>query len=60
MAKKIGSGSFINISGATSASYTTPVITSANEGDTYRAIVTNSQGTDQTWDTPVYVDFQAG
>ncbi|HKW61802.1 MAG TPA: immunoglobulin domain-containing protein [Candidatus Acidoferrum sp.] len=34
-----------NISGATSASYTTPATTSSDNGSTFRAVVTNSAGT---------------
>ena len=33
-----------NISGATSASYTTPATTEANDGDTFRCVVTNDAG----------------
>lgn len=44
----LGSGSFADISGATSASYTTPATTvsggSANNTDTYRCVATNSAG----------------
>lgn len=43
-----GNTSFANISGATSSSYTTPATTvtggSANNGDTYRCVVTNPGG----------------
>ncbi|MEJ1938145.1 hypothetical protein WDZ92_48750, partial [Nostoc sp. NIES-2111] len=42
-------GSFANISGANAASYTTPATSvtggSANSGDTYRCLVTDSNGT---------------
>src|SRR5713226_5687113 len=34
-----------NIAGATSASYTTPVTTTADSGSTFRAVVTNTAGT---------------
>ena len=34
-----------NIAGATSASYTTPVTTTADSGSTFRAVVTNAAGT---------------
>ncbi len=34
-----------NIAGATSASYTTPVMTTADSGSTFRAVVTNTAGT---------------
>jgi O-glycosyl hydrolase len=34
-----------NISGATSASYTTPATTTANNGSTFQVVVTNSAGT---------------
>lgn len=44
-----GGGAWTNISGATSATYTTPVTTVsggvANSGDQYRAVATNSAGT---------------
>lgn len=36
----------VNISGATSASYTTPAVTPADNGNQYRCIVTNSAGSD--------------
>src|SRR2546429_7326534 len=35
----------VNIAGATSASYTTPVTTTADSGSTFRAVVTNTAGT---------------
>ncbi len=35
-----------DISGATDSSYTTPVTTSADSGDVFRVIVTNSSGSD--------------
>src|SRR5207249_5905092 len=34
-----------NIAGATAASYTTPVTTTADSGSTFRAVVTNTAGT---------------
>jgi len=39
-----GAGSFTNISGATSSSYTTPVTTLADDGTQFRCVVTNAQG----------------
>lgn len=40
-----GTGAFTNISGATSSSYTTGVLTVANDNnDVYRCVATNSQG----------------
>ena len=41
--ENMGSG-FTDISGATSASYTTPATTSANSGNTFEVTVSNSQG----------------
>ncbi len=35
----------VNIAGATSASYTTPVTTTADNGSTFRVVVTNTAGT---------------
>jgi hypothetical protein len=35
----------VNIAGATAASYTTPVTTTADSGSTFRAVVTNTAGT---------------
>src|SRR6266404_3163839 len=35
----------VNIAGATSASYTTPVTTTSDSGSTFRAVVTNTAGT---------------
>src|SRR5207245_6125254 len=34
----------VNIAGATSASYTTPVTTTADSGSTFRVVVTNTAG----------------
>ena len=39
-----GAGSYTAVSGATSASYTTPATTTANSGTQYRCLVTNSAG----------------
>jgi len=39
-----GAGSYTTISGATSASYTTPATTTANSGSKYKCVVTNSAG----------------
>ncbi len=38
-----GAGSFTNISGATSSSYTTPVLALADSGTQFRVVVTNAQ-----------------
>ncbi len=43
-----GGTSFADISGATSASYTTPALTPADDANQYRAVFTNSAGTDTT------------
>ncbi|MCW2623062.1 MAG: hypothetical protein JWL64_2664, partial [Frankiales bacterium] len=43
-----GGASYANISGATSTSYTTPVVTRTQNGNLYRAVFTNSAGTDTT------------
>jgi len=40
-----GGGSFTNISGATSSSYTTPVTLLTNNGTQFQCVVTNLQGT---------------
>jgi len=55
--RKPSGGSFANISGATSRTYKTPTLSSANDADQYRAIVTNSAGTDQTADTIMIMDY---
>lgn len=39
-----GGATFANVTGATSASYTTPTTTSADNGKRYRAVATNSAG----------------
>lgn len=39
-----GAGSFTNIAGATSSSYTTPITTLADDGTQFRCVVTNAQG----------------
>jgi hypothetical protein len=43
-----GGTSFADISGATSASYTTPTLTPADDGNQYQAVFANSAGTDTT------------
>lgn len=53
-----GGGPFTNIPGATSNSYTTPALTYANNGEYYRAVVTNSQGTDQTNAAYLIMDYE--
>jgi hypothetical protein len=41
----LGSGSYVDIDGATAASYTTPALTvAANHNDRYRVVVSNSDG----------------
>jgi hypothetical protein len=40
-----GAGSFSNISGATSSSYTTPVTVLSNTGTQFQCVITNAQGT---------------
>jgi len=55
--RKPSSGSFANISGATSRTYTTPVLSSANDGDQYRAVITNSAGTDSNTPTTMVMDY---
>jgi hypothetical protein len=42
--QSVNGGSFTNISGATSASYTTPATTVANSGTQYECVVTNASG----------------
>ena len=42
--KLAGAGSFSDIAGAVSSSYTTPVTTLADDGTQFRCVVTNSQG----------------
>lgn len=42
---KPSGGAFANISGATGTSYTTPALTTANNGDSVQCIATNSLGT---------------
>jgi RHS repeat-associated protein len=42
--QKVPGGSFTSISGATSASYTTPATTTSNDGTQYECVVTNSIG----------------
>ncbi|MBF0510838.1 MAG: immunoglobulin domain-containing protein [Candidatus Omnitrophica bacterium] len=44
MQKASGTSSFVNISGATSSSYTTPATTLANSATQYQCIITNSAG----------------
>jgi len=55
--RKPSGGSFANISGANSKTYITPVLSSANDNDQYRAIVSNSAGSDQTSDTILIMDY---
>ena len=55
--RKPASGSFANISGATSKTYITPVLSSANDGDQYRAVITNSAGTDSNTPTTMVMDY---
>ena len=43
-----GGATFANVTGATSASYTTPATTSADNGKRYRAVATNSAGSATT------------
>jgi len=55
--RKPMSGSFANIPGATSKTYVTPVLSSANDGDQYRAVITNAAGTDQHTPTTLIMDY---
>ena len=52
-----GGTSFADISGATSASYTTPVLTPADDGNRYQAVFTNSAGTDTTTAATLTVEY---
>ena len=55
--RKPSGGSFTNIAGANSKTYVTPVLSSANDNDQYRAIVSNTAGSDQTTDTTLIMDY---
>jgi prepilin-type N-terminal cleavage/methylation domain-containing protein len=54
---KPNGGSYANIPGATNKTYITPVLNSSNDGDAYRAVITNSFGTDQHRDTIMIMDY---
>ena len=57
--KASGTGStYVNISGATNATYTTPTLNSSYGGYAYRATVTNPYGNASTYGATMIMDFE--
>ncbi len=52
-----GGGSFTDISGATATSYTTPTLTSADDGNQYRAVFTNDTDSATSAPATLTVDY---